>query len=212
MRINPINTSFGLTKPLCKAVVAATCLLGAPIVLQKATPPSADEFARRELSVGKMKITEKGDTIKYPSSLVKIANYWQRASVVVDLSCNKLYHYKQDGELIKHYPIASGKPATPTHTAVAKILGVEYYPYKGAPRNSKRALHPKDYGSRIILLGQIDTETGKISGYNGEFIHGAKNESSIGKYVSGGCMRMLNKDVKELSSRVKNGEIVKIIK
>lgn len=213
MRVHPINIPFKTAlKPIRNLVVATTCLLSSSVSLQKIDEIPADEFARHEISVGRTKITEAGDTIRYPSSLVKIANKWERASVVVDLSCNKLYHYKPDGDLIKDYKIASGKPATPTHTAISKVLGVEYYPYKGAPKNSQRALHPKDYGSRIILLGQVDPETGAISGYNGEFIHGAKNEWSIGKYISGGCMRMYNKDVKELSSKIKNGQIVNIIK
>jgi lipoprotein-anchoring transpeptidase ErfK/SrfK len=59
------------------------------------------------------------------------------------------------------------------------------------------------------MLNKLDPETGEKSDI-GEFIHGNRNSSTLGQYVSHGCMRMDNDVIKELAANAKRGDIVLI--
>jgi len=146
-----------------------------------------------------------------PSPKVRIKGQEKIATIVVDLNKNYLYKYDSNGKAESVYLIASGKQTTPTSTGIRVVSHVENYPYKKAPKSTKRYKNPKDYGPRIIILNKIDPKTGKTNPI-GEFIHGNNNAKSIGKYVSKGCMRMDNEVIKQLSSQVKRGDIVIIDK
>lgn len=133
------------------------------------------------------------------------------AKFVVDVTNNILYHYNQLGEAVGVYSVATGKPSTPTHTGYRMVTHVETYPYKTAPKISKRRKNPKSYGPKIICLEKIDLQTGE-KGITGEFIHGNNNPASLGKKASHGCIRMDNEIIKYLSSLVKRGDFVIIKK
>jgi lipoprotein-anchoring transpeptidase ErfK/SrfK len=144
-----------------------------------------------------------------PSPSVEIMGEETNATIVVDLSNNVLYHYDENGDADCAYRIASGKPQTPTHTGIRMVTHVETYPYRTAPAHTKRRKYPKDYGPKIIMLNKLDPETGELSDI-GEFIHGNRNSSTLGQYVSHGCMRMDNDVIKELAANAKRGDIVLI--
>lgn len=93
----------------------------------------------------------------------------------------------RDGTLIKQYPIAIGKPSTPTPTGTFKIINKAVNP--GGP-----------FGARWLGLNK--------KGYG---IHGTNNASSIGKAVSNGCIRMHNTNVIELFKIVPIGTQVTIL-
>lgn len=133
------------------------------------------------------------------------------AKFVVDITNNILYHYDDFGEAIGAYSVATGKPSTPTHTGYRMVTHVETYPYKTAPKTTKRRRDPNSYGPKIICLEQIDLKTGERSSI-GEFIHGNNNPASIGKKASHGCIRMDNEVIKYLSTQVKRGDFVIIKK
>ena len=151
------------------------------------------------------------DTTQVPSPIIEIAGSKCIAKFVIDVNINQLFSYDDFGYIKNVYPVASGSKDSPTHTGIRKVINVESYPYKGAPKNSKRYQNPKDYGPRTVILAIVDPNTGEISGYNGEFLHGTKNPSSIGKHVSKGCIRMHNETILALSKELKNGDLVKII-
>lgn len=101
-------------------------------------------------------------------------------------------YYK--GEVYKKYPVALGKVSTPTpdykFTIINKIknpywggMGGKYKPVKGGAPNNP-------LGKRWIGLS--------IEKYKGYGIHGNSQPTSIGKYISAGCIRMINEDVEEL--------------
>jgi len=144
---------------------------------------------------------------KAPSCKVMIQGKKRNAKIVVELSTNKLYKYDENGNAIAVYPIASGKPSTPTDTGIRIVSHIETYPYKTAPKHTKRRRNPIAYGPKIICLDILNPKTGQKSPI-GEFIHGNNDPTSIGKYASMGCMRMHNETVKELSKEVKRGDIV----
>ena len=138
-----------------------------------------------------------------PSAMVKVAGKVEVARIVVDLEKNYLYTYDENGKPQMAYLIASGKPTTPTDKGLRKITHFEEYPYKTA-YGTIRKQKPDAFGPRIMYLEIVDPKTGKVYPSDGEFIHGNNDESSLGKYASGGCMRMDNEVVKEL---VDSGQI-----
>ncbi len=102
--------------------------------------------------------------------------------LVVSRSSRKLHYYVGD-RIIKTYPVAVGKHSTPTplgnYQVVNKIV------------NPGGAL-----GTRWLGLN--------IPGGN-YGIHGNNNPSSIGKYISNGCIRMYNHDIEELFPKINIG-------
>ena len=88
------------------------------------------------------------------------------------------------------------------------ISRIEKYPYRSAPKSTKRFNAPNDYGPKILILDNIDTKTGKIIPGNGEFIHGTNKPSSVGQNQSKGCVRMHNDDIEKLASWVSKGQYV----
>ena len=93
----------------------------------------------------------------------------------------------QDNRVYKVYPVAVGKPTTPTPKGTFRIINKANNP--GGP-----------FGARWIGLSSP-----------GIGIHGTNNPSSIGNSVSHGCIRMQNKDVIELNQLVPIGTTVTII-
>ena len=146
-----------------------------------------------------------------PSPEIEIAGVKDTAKIVVDLSKNVLYTYNENGQAQCAYLIASGKPKYPTDTGIRVVTHVESYPYKSAPRSTRRRRRPNDYGPKIICLQKIDVKTGERS-LTGEFIHGTNKPASIGKYASLGCMRMDNEVIQKLAKEVRKGDIILIIK
>ncbi len=106
--------------------------------------------------------------------------------IVIRINPKKLDLYKQD-KLYKTYPVAVGKPQTPTPRGNFTIINKAINP--GGP-----------FGTRWMGLSKPHIG-----------IHGTNNPSSIGKAVSNGCIRMYNKDVEELSGLVGIGTHVSIV-
>lgn len=110
----------------------------------------------------------------------------QTYSITIHTTARTLTLYR-NGQRMKSYPIAVGKPSTPTPKGTFKIVNKAVNP--GGP-----------FGAR--WLGLSKPHIG---------IHGTNNPLSIGKAVSNGCIRMYNKDVIELYHLVPIGTTVKII-
>ncbi|EGD49251.1 ErfK/YbiS/YcfS/YnhG family protein [Ruminiclostridium papyrosolvens DSM 2782] len=109
-------------------------------------------------------------------------------SITINRSLHKLTLYR-DSIVFKNYPVAVGKPSTPTPVGTFRIVN--------------RAINPGGpFGARWLGLNAPNCDYG---------IHGTNNPSSIGKDVSNGCIRMFNEQVIELSNLVSIGTVVKII-
>jgi len=107
--------------------------------------------------------------------------------LTINTTLRRLYHYR-GGQLAKVYPVAVGKPATPTPTGNYKII--------------TKILNPG---------GVLGTRWMGISIPNGNYgLHGTNNPASIGTAASLGCIRMYNHDVEELFPQVNIGTPVHI--
>ncbi|TCP52499.1 L,D-transpeptidase-like protein [Tumebacillus sp. BK434] len=100
----------------------------------------------------------------------------------------------ENGKVIKSYPVGVGKIATRTPSGTFKIISK-------VPNPGRRP------GGPVTVYGTYWMGLSK-KGYG---IHGTNRPSSIGKYVSKGCIRMHNKDVEDLARRVSVGTQVKIV-
>lgn len=111
--------------------------------------------------------------------------------IEIDILSRSLY-YIEDDVVVKRYPVAVGKANSQTPIGEFKILNKIVNPYYakhkiagGSPKNP--------LGSRWMAF--------KPS-YG---VHGNNNPKSIGTFVSAGCVRMYDKDVKELYEKVDVG-------
>ncbi|MBT2734695.1 L,D-transpeptidase family protein [Bacillus sp. ISL-7] len=139
----------------------------------------------------------------FPNSQEAEASTTKNQLIIINKKVNKLAFY-ENGKLIKTYRVATGRTSrlTPEGTFYIreKIVNRPYYKKHiagGDPRNP--------LGNRWIGLSK------KENGGYPYAIHGNNNESSIGKYVSGGCIRMHNNEVRELFSKVKTRTKVMIV-
>ncbi len=109
-----------------------------------------------------------------------------RIEIVVNISAKTLTVY-QKGIPIYEFPIATGKPDTPTPVGTFEVINKQLDP--GGP-----------YGTRWLGLSK--------RGYG---IHGTNDPSSIGTAASNGCIRMFNRDVEQLFDITNTGTVVRIL-
>ena len=109
--------------------------------------------------------------------------------IEVNLSLRRLQLFR-GAELINTYPVAIGKPSTPTPT--------------GSYHITRKIVNPGGVlGTRWMELS-IPSSGGRYG------IHGTSQPWSIGKAVSKGCIRMYNHDVEQVFDMVRIGTPVKI--
>jgi lipoprotein-anchoring transpeptidase ErfK/SrfK len=111
-----------------------------------------------------------------------------RYSITVNTTNRTMSLYK-DGKYVKYYPIAIGKPSTPTPKGNFKIINKAHNP--GGP-----------FGARWLGLDAPNGDYG---------IHGTNNPNSIGKAVSNGCVRTYNNNIIDLYNLLPVGTPVRII-
>lgn len=138
-------------------------------------------------------------TIMVLSSNISISNAATHQLIIINTKNNTLNFY-ENYTLVKNFKCATGKSSTPTPqrktTIVNKIKNRPYY--KGGIPGG----HPRNpLGKRWLGLNMY--------GYGTTYgIHGNNNESSIGKHISDGCIRMHNKDIEWLYDRIRVGATV----
>lgn len=199
--------------PKIKYIIGSSVLSGGLLAVASTSASNINQLQHDTFEIDSVPpngTTKEKFLVFAPSPNVKVCGRNKKAKIVVDLKTNILYTYNEFGEAQCAYSIASGRTSTPTTPGVRIISHVERYPYQSAPIKTKRRKNPKAYGPRAIILDILNTKTGKRSSI-GEFIHGNNNPNSIGKYVSHGCMRMDNEVIKQLSKKVKRGDIVLIL-
>ncbi|PIQ26454.1 hypothetical protein COW36_21860 [bacterium (Candidatus Blackallbacteria) CG17_big_fil_post_rev_8_21_14_2_50_48_46] len=108
--------------------------------------------------------------------------------VLVD-KYNFALYYVQNDILEKTYPIATGRPRTPTPTGLFIMGKKEIMPYPNT-----------GWGVRRLLIYTKSAYPSRH--WSGYALHGTNNPNSIGTEASHGCVRMFNQDVTELSELI----------
>jgi lipoprotein-anchoring transpeptidase ErfK/SrfK len=142
-------------------------------------------------------------------SLREARNLKQGYHIVIEKGKFLLSLYK-DGDFIKSYPVAVGQTptdkkaygdrATPEGWFNVKYInksGTWTHDYEDGKGQTSGA-----YGPWFIALSTTAGQTFSGKGWTGIGIHGTNRPDSIGKYVSGGCIRLHNKDVVDLKQEL----------
>jgi hypothetical protein len=120
--------------------------------------------------------------------------------IVINLPSRTLSLYAGEA-LVRRYPVAIGHPQTPSplghYRITVEVVDPTWYPKRKppVPPGSRNPVGSRWLGLSAPNLG----------------IHGTNAPASIGQAVSGGCIRMHNRDVEELSSLVDAGTPVDIV-
>lgn len=122
-----------------------------------------------------------------------------KTTIVVSLEDHELA-LVEDGQVKKIYPVAVGKPSTPSPVGTFTIL-----------RRVKNPTYSHD--GRTVPPGPNNPVGSRWMGLSlrGYGIHGTNVPSSIGKSASHGCIRMAKADLEELYPQVAVGDTVEII-
>jgi len=131
-------------------------------------------------------------------------------TVVVRTGERRLYYVMGDGRAIR-YPVGVGR-VSKQWTGTTRIDGKYVKPAWSPPRDVKR---DKPSLPNVIEGGSPRNPMGAaaMTLAGGEYaIHGTNVPSSIGGFVSYGCIRMFNQDVVDLYSRVSVGTTVMVVR
>lgn len=114
--------------------------------------------------------------------------------IIVINKTKKILTVYNKGDIYKKYPVALGKDSSPTPSHKFTIINKIVDPYWGGIRGRYK---PVKGGDPKNPLGRrwLGLSTDKYWGYG---IHGNADPFSIGKYISAGCIRMINEDVEDL--------------
>lgn len=111
--------------------------------------------------------------------------------IVVNVPSRTLDFYNEN-KLIKTYPLAVGKPSTPTPLGSFVITEKEVNPWWYPPK-----------GKKVVASGPNNPLGYRWMGFAPMYgIHGTNTPWEIGSWVSNGCIRMREKDVEELFEQV----------
>ena len=128
--------------------------------------------------------------------IVEFPNNKEAGSIVIKTHDRKLY-YILDNWTAYEFPIAVGKKAKDRFYGVFPITAKAKWPsWRPTP-----SMLEKNPNLPEVVRGGRHNPLGARALYLGDSpfrIHGTNNPRSIGKFASHGCIRMYNKDVKEL--------------
>ena len=128
-------------------------------------------------------------------------------TIVVDSDARYLYYVLDGGKAIR-YGVTVGEEAL-AWSGVAKIGRKAEWPTWTPTADIKKRMDVPNFvsggpqnpmGARALYLGKTVYR-----------IHGTNQPSTIGQFVSSGCIRMLNEDVEDLYTRVKVGTKVVVM-
>lgn len=138
-----------------------------------------------------------------------------RSGIVVNMAELRMYYFPPGGKYVMTFPVAMGRDQWRTPTIATKVVSKEQDPVWRVP-DSIREWTFENKGE--LLPEEVppgpDNPLGPYALHlaaNGYLIHGNNSATSIGKFVSSGCIRMNNADITTLFNIVKIGTPVYII-
>ncbi len=129
-------------------------------------------------------------------------------TIIIDTPSTFLYYVNGDGTAIR-YGIGVGREGF-TWAGTERITRMAEWPDWHPP---SEMIERQPYLPRF-MAGGLSNPMGARALYLGKTIyrvHGTNQPSTIGQYVSSGCIRMLNEDVEDLYTRVKIGTKVVVV-
>jgi lipoprotein-anchoring transpeptidase ErfK/SrfK len=149
---------------------------------------------------------EEGDPKELPPQFRKqVVNYQTKepaGTIIIDTPSTFLYYVNGDGTAVR-YGIGVGREGF-TWSGTERVSRMAEWPDWHPPAEM---IERQPYLPRF-MAGGPGNPLGARALYLGKTIyrvHGTNQPSTIGKFVSSGCIRMLNDDVEDLYTRVKVG-------
>ncbi len=145
---------------------------------------------------------------QFKRQVVPYATKEPAGTIIVDTNSTYLY-YVQGGGTAVRYGIGVGREGF-TWSGIEKVSRMTEWPDWHPPAEM---IERQPYLPRFMAGGESNP-LGSRALYLGKTIyriHGTNQPSTIGKFVSSGCIRLLNEDVEDLYSRVKVGTRVVVL-
>ena len=204
------------------ALVLAGALLIAPVIFTgaasaqvlgyAAAPQSAFPSDNIIVAPGEPSLTDDGDASVLPERLrrtiVSLDTREAPGTIIIDTGNTALYYVLGQGRAIR-YGVGVGREGF-TWAGVQTISRKAEWPdwHPPAQMIARQPYLPRfmaggpgnPLGARAMYLGSSEYR-----------IHGTNNPSTIGKFVSSGCIRLTNEDVADLFSRVNVGTRVVVL-
>lgn len=138
-----------------------------------------------------------------------------RDGIVVNMAELRLYYFPPGGEYVMTFPVAMGRDEWRTPTVTTKVVSKEADPVWHVPESIRTYTleHKGELLPEEVLPGP-DNPLGPFVlylGKTGYLIHGNNSPTSIGKFVSSGCIRMKNTDIETLFNLVNIGTTVRVV-
>jgi len=168
---------------------------------QSALPPEADDAVKSQ-SPADLAPRLRRQIVRYPTKE-------PAGSIIVDTRNTYLYYVLGDGQAVR-YGIGVGREGF-TWSGREKVSRMSEWPdwYPPADMLERQPYLPR------MMAGGPGNPLGARALYLGNTlfrIHGTSDASSIGNYVSSGCIRLLNEDIEDLYRRVRVGTRVVVLR
>lgn len=180
-----------------KIQVNAAILYATSFVMLFAAALPARARGGATVPVPKPVVTDPSTTVKKPA-VVAGGNALESQVIVVSLQDRELA-LLENGQVKVIYPVAVGKASTPSPTGIYTIVN--------------HVKNPTYYHHGVVIPPGRWNPVGNrwmglsVAGYG---IHGTDVQSSVGKAVSHGCIRLRRADIEALFAQVKVGDRVEI--
>jgi lipoprotein-anchoring transpeptidase ErfK/SrfK len=206
------------TLRIANAVAFTAALAFVPMVMSTAASaqamsyasPSQDGFPADDV-MANPQVDENDSTVvpeRFRRAIVAYDGREASGTVVIDTANTQLYYVLGQGRAVR-YGVGVGREGftwTGTQTVTRKAEWPDWRP--PAAMISRQPYLPRfmaggpgnPLGARAMYLGSTDYR-----------IHGTNDPSTIGKYVSSGCIRLTNEDVEDLFARVNVGTKVVVL-
>jgi lipoprotein-anchoring transpeptidase ErfK/SrfK len=145
---------------------------------------------------------------QFKRQIVPYASKEPAGTLIIDTNSTYLYYVQGDGTAVR-YGIGVGREGF-TWAGAEKVSRMAEWPDWHPP---SEMIERQPYLPRFMAGGD-GNPLGARALYLGKTIyriHGTNQPSTIGKFVSSGCIRMLNADVEDLYQRVKVGTRVVVL-
>lgn len=137
-----------------------------------------------------------------------------RNGIVINLAELRLYYFPKDSNTVYTYPVGIGKQDWTTPTIKTEISHKMVNPTWNVPNSIKEEYAERGESIADRIPAGPDNPLGKYAmrlGSGSYLIHGTNKKIGVGLRVSHGCIRLFNKDIKQLFSMVPKGTPVTII-
>lgn len=138
-----------------------------------------------------------------------------RRGIVINIPELRLYYFTPDGRYVYTFPVGLGREDWRTPTAITKVIQKQEDPYWHVPESIREYTVNKT-GELLpdVVPPGPKNPLGKyalVLGKTGYLIHGTNVPSSVGTFISSGCMRLLSDPIETLYYQVSIGTPVYII-